>query len=249
MPSPEAVKRALVLIQKRAVNHAYFFSELKTPDWIEPLRAAGLFADPPPPRIEGDLISFPRWPESEYLARMASHAPEQVGAIILRLPVTENTSVHQDLARAAIHLPVEMAVEWAVKEAEWISQQHHVHWPIAEALGPVIERLAESGETDDAILLAKSLLELRVVVDSSGRRPTGAASRNYGRDPAKSNSGSDTKDDLDIETLAASMPGRSVAPRFGACRFVRVPGIGQATCAWSAAAWWDQGLLDAVRSA
>ena len=174
MPSPEAVEKALALIEKRAVNHAYFFSELKTPDWIEPLSAAGFFADPPPPRIDGDLISFPHWPESEYLARMASHAPEQVGGIILRIPVTENTSVRQDLARAANHLPVEMAVEWAVREAEWISQQQHVHWPIAEALGPVIERLAECGATDAAIMLAKSLLELRVVVDSSGRRPTGA---------------------------------------------------------------------------
>ena len=217
MPSPEAVRKALVLIEKRAVNHAYFFSELKTPDWIEPLSAAGFFADPPPPRIEGDLISFPRWPESEYLARMASHAPEQVGAIILRIPVTENTSVRQDLARAAIHLPVEMAVEWAVREAEWISQQHHVNWPIAEALGPVIERLAECGETDAAILLAKSLLELRVVVDSSGRRPTGAAARKHGRDPAKSHSGSDAQNDLDVETLAAATAlaglSRRVLPR------------------------------------
>ncbi len=215
MPSPEAVRKALVLIQKRAVNHEYFFSELKTPDWIEPLRAAGLFADPPPARIEGNLISFPRWPESEYLARMASLSPEQVGAIILRIPVTENTSVHQDLARAAVHLPIEMAVEWAVKEAEWVSQQHHVHWPIAEALGPVIKRLAESGETDAAILLARSLLELRVEMDSSGVEAT-APAQDDGRDPAELSSGTDVEDDLDIETLAASVLAglsRRVLPR------------------------------------
>ena len=48
MPSPEAVEKALALIERRAVNHAYFFSKLKTPDWIEPLSAAGFFCGPAP---------------------------------------------------------------------------------------------------------------------------------------------------------------------------------------------------------
>ena len=167
MPSPELVSRALALIQKHAGNHNYFFSKLDTPDWIAPLAEAGLFEKPPPPQTEGDTITFPRWPESEYLERMAPLAPKKVGATILQIPATKNISVHQDLARAAIHLPVEVAAKWAQKEAKWLSQQDRVQWPISDTLGPVIERLAESGRTDAAITLARSLLELRVVKESA----------------------------------------------------------------------------------
>ena len=206
----------MALIEKRAMNHAYFFSELDSPDWIEPLSAAGLFVDPPPPRIAGDLISFPRWPQSEYLAKMAARAPEKVGATILRIPVTDNTSVHQDLARAAVHLPVEMAVEWAVKEAEWLSQQQHIHWPIAEALGPVVERLSESRQIDAAITLARPLLELRLVVDPARSEPRFKPSQDSGSAVGTSDAESNGEDDLETEMLAASvMAGLSsrVVPR------------------------------------
>ncbi|MDE0356211.1 MAG: hypothetical protein OXN92_00505 [Gammaproteobacteria bacterium] len=206
MPSADAVIRALALIEKRAINHAYFFAQLDSPDWIEPLRDAGLFRNPPAPRIDGDLISYPPWPESEYLARMASRAPEKVGATILRIPTTENTSVHENLARAAVHLPVEMAVQWAVRETEWLSQQQHIHWPIAEALGPVIEHLCQSGQIETAISLARSLLELRLVVDPAPSRSK--PPQDHESDAGTSDGGSDGEDALEIETLAAAVAAR-----------------------------------------
>ena len=190
MPRPELVERALTLIRKHPVNHAYFFSKLDTPDWIGPLGDAGLFSDPPRPRyVEEDLISFPPWPESEYLARMAPLAPEEVGGAILAMPATQNVSVHRDLARAAAHIPLEMAVRWAKDEAEWLARQDSVRFPIAEALGPVVARLAESGRIGVAMALARSLLELRAVTETAGeglvREPSvgyrSAAARSEGR--------------------------------------------------------------------
>lgn len=60
MPSPELVQKALALIERRPVNHAYFFRKLDSPDWIKPLVEAGLFSTPPSPQlVEEDLISFP----------------------------------------------------------------------------------------------------------------------------------------------------------------------------------------------
>ena len=202
MPSPELVSRALALIGRRAVNHDYFFSKLDTPDWIDPLAEAGLFKTPPPPQLEGDMISFPAWPESEYLERMARLAPERVGAAILRIPATENISVHQDLARAAIHVPVEVAAKWALREAKWLSQQWRVHWPVTETLGPVIERLAASGRTDAAIALARSLLELRFVMDSAGRRLLRETSPAYRSDPTTSDGRKGAGDDPAVVALA-----------------------------------------------
>ena len=207
MPRPEFVERALALITKRPVNHAYFFSKLDTPDWIEPLREAGLFRDPPPPRyVEEDLISFPPWPESEYLARMAPLAPEEVGEAILAIPATENVWVRRDLALAAAHIPVEMAVPWAKKEAEWLSGQESVQFPIAEALGPVVVRLAEAGRIDVAIALASPLLELRAVTDSAREGLVREPSVGYRSASATSEGGDGGREERsEIAALAAEV--------------------------------------------
>ena len=168
MPSPATVARALELIGKGAANHAYFFSELKSPDWIAPLGAAGFFKDPPPPRVNGDYVSYPAWPESKYLARMAPIAPAQVAEVIGQIPDTDNVSIHEDLARAVIHLSPRSMAQWATNEADWISRQPHVEHPLGEALGAVVERLVGVGKAGAAMELARSLLTIRCVVDSAG---------------------------------------------------------------------------------
>lgn len=43
MPSPTTVAKALELIGKGGVDHSYFFSQLKSPEWIGPLAEAGFF--------------------------------------------------------------------------------------------------------------------------------------------------------------------------------------------------------------
>ena len=38
MPTEQRVREAIKLMRKRAANHDYFFDQLGSPDWIEPLR-------------------------------------------------------------------------------------------------------------------------------------------------------------------------------------------------------------------
>ena len=205
MPSPEAVKQALALIEKRPVNHSYFFSKLESPDWIEPLVDAGYFADPPPPRLNGDYVSYPAWPESKYLARMALVAPTQVAEVIGQVPVTDNVSVHRDLARAVIHLSAESMAQWAAKEARWVSRQHQIEYPLGEALGTVIERLARAGRADAAMDLARSLLTIRCVPDSGRHGSVREPSQAYETGVQPSNGGSADEEDPEAVELAAPM--------------------------------------------
>ncbi len=204
MPSPATVARALELIGKGAVNHAYFFSNLESHEWIEPLVAEGFFRHPPPPRKSGDLVHYPTWPESGYLARMAPVAPTEVAEVISQIPETDNINVHEDLARAVIHLPDKSVARWAGKEARWVQLQSHIQYPLSKALGDVIERLVSLDKIRAAMELARSLLTIRCVVDSDHPKAvTGSLQPGGGANE----SGSEQADEEDpqVSELAASV--------------------------------------------
>src|SRR2546428_13691841 len=90
---PEVVKKAIDSI-KRVAGYEYFFSKLKSPDWIIPLWQEGMFRDPNRPVVEGKYISFPFWPESQYLVRMARldslEVKRTVYQVALQIPETDN---------------------------------------------------------------------------------------------------------------------------------------------------------------
>ena len=111
MPTPEEVKKALELIRKRTATHDYFFSKLSSPDWIEPLEKAGVFLTPPDAKREATGISFPSWPEAEYLSRMAGLLPETVLSIMLKTPPTDNVRIHDNFASAAAAMPGQLVCE------------------------------------------------------------------------------------------------------------------------------------------
>ena len=126
MLNPEIIKTALNEIRKRSVNYEYFFDQLKSPEWIEPLNSEGMFQHPPSPEQKEDYISFPFWPESRYLVRMASKSPEHVLEVILKIPETQNVRVHEDLAEAACAMPPKLAARFIKKEINWIRSQQHL---------------------------------------------------------------------------------------------------------------------------
>lgn len=158
MPKVEVIKKALHEIRKRGVNYEYFFNELKSPDWIEPLLNEGMFQHPPPSKQEGDYISFPFWPESRYLARMAPLAPELVLKVALKIPETENFRVHADLADAACAMPPKFAAAWAKREAIWVKSHQYLYLPLPEKLGKLISYLACAGRVKEAIDMTCTLL-------------------------------------------------------------------------------------------
>lgn len=158
MLNPEIIKTALNEIRKRSVNYEYFFDQLKSPEWIEPLNSEGMFQHPPSPEQKEDYISFPFWPESRYLVRMASKSPEHVLEVILKIPETQNVRVHEDLAEAACAMPPKLAARWIKKEINWIRSQQHLYFLIPEIYGKLISHLARGGQVADALNLARTLL-------------------------------------------------------------------------------------------
>ena len=204
MPSPATLARAMELIGRGAVNHAYFFSKLESPEWIQPLVAKGFFRHPPPPQERGDLVHYPTWPESGYLARMASVAPTQVAEVICQIPETDNINVHKDLARAAIHLPAKSMARWAGKEARWVLRQGHIRFPLGDALGTVVERLASLGRIRAAMALARSVLTIRCV-DSDHPRSV-SESPQPGESSVETSNGEQANDEgPEVSELAASV--------------------------------------------
>jgi hypothetical protein len=111
----ELVRKSLDLMASSPANYEYFFIRLTTSDWVEPLWKAGRFKDPPAVRRQENTISFPSWPGSQYLLRVAGGAPQAVKKVILSVPETENQRVHQDFVEAALKMPGPLAAEIAIQ--------------------------------------------------------------------------------------------------------------------------------------
>ncbi len=161
MVSPDLVARAVAQIRKSAANAEYFFENLSSPEWLEPLKSAGFFSEPPPPVPEGEYISFPGWPESRYLARMAAleSAAKTVFSIASKIPLTKNVRVFHDLAEIALALPPDLGAQFVPAAKAWINSPYQLLIP--EQLGKLVQRLANGGKVGAALDLAKSLLELQ----------------------------------------------------------------------------------------
>jgi hypothetical protein len=159
MPTSEQVDRTIELLKLYA-NYEYFFKRNESPDWIQPLSDKGFFTDPPKPKDENGYRSFPIWPESQYLARMAAKAPELVGAILKKLPATENIYVHVDVVQAAIALPGPTAAELSSTERKWIQSQAQLLWLMPDRYADLIVALASKRESKAALGLARALLDV-----------------------------------------------------------------------------------------
>jgi len=161
MPTPERVEQAIAEIHKRHANYVYFFERNQSPDWIEPLAAKGFFKHPIAPEDHGDgSRSFPIWPESQYLVRMAPKAPELVTNTLLGVPYTENVFIHGDIVAAALALPGPQAAALSAAERKWIRSQRQLLWLLPHRHADLVVHLAEEGEVEEAFRLAQTLLEV-----------------------------------------------------------------------------------------
>ncbi|WP_433210985.1 hypothetical protein ACQP00_49620 [Dactylosporangium sp. CS-047395] len=154
--SPELVDRALVQIRKRRANYDYFFERLSSPQWIEPLRANGLFSDPPATEASDGGIRAQAWPPSEYLVRVAGQAPEEVAAVILGID-TDNERVHSDFLDAATELPVPIARPLILREIKWILTQEQFYFGLPEHALKLMKKLVDEGEGGLALSIMRAL--------------------------------------------------------------------------------------------
>ena len=136
----------------------YFFDNLKSPDWIEPLAVTGLFATPPEPVQLDGAIQFPSWSASRYLARMAGRSPEQVRDVLRNLH-TDNVRVLHDYVDAVSAMPPTMTVEFVPVMVQWLDTPFQLLLPTK--LAQLVIRLAKANLPDSAILLARALFDVR----------------------------------------------------------------------------------------
>ncbi|MBX6764609.1 MAG: hypothetical protein IRY88_13155 [Rubrobacteraceae bacterium] len=158
-PIKDDVARLAQEIPNNAVTRRYFFDRLENPEWLEPLRAKGFFRHPPQPeRNEQEgTIRFPPWPEAHYLARMAKHKPELVAKIIQEMEDTDNAAVHTDLVDALLAMPPEISARLVGKAARWAEIPYLL---LPEQLGQLVSHLAKSGKTEEAMAIARVLLDV-----------------------------------------------------------------------------------------
>lgn len=156
-PTSEAVSRAVGFIGRPA-QYRYFFDQLENPEWIDPLRDRGFFSSIPEGTADSETgtISFPLWPESGYLARMASHVPERVAAIMAEWE-TDNPRVLSDILDAALQMPPSILAKFK-PQIRGVLQAPYQPFDFAEKTVALIRKLTEVDRCDDAVVLARELL-------------------------------------------------------------------------------------------
>lgn len=159
MISPQSVDRAIEQIRKRSGNYQYFFKMLTSPAWIRPLWEKGMFTTPLSIERHEGGISFPFWPESEYLARMAHLDPEIITEVLLKIPETDNERIHQDYVDAALSMPPDCAAKIAKHEILWIQKSKYLYLLLPEKLGRLVTKLAKNGKIGLALSLMEELLQ------------------------------------------------------------------------------------------
>lgn len=159
MPKPEIVERAMAAIKGYA-QYEYFFENLNSPAWLEPLAAKGMFKNPQPIEKVDPYVRFPFWPESRYLARMSKlpEAQATVLKITLAVPASDNSRVYDDVAEIALSLPPELAAKLVPKLVEGIRLP--IKLQLKDKVGALIVHLAEGGQGAAAATLTAAVLAL-----------------------------------------------------------------------------------------
>ena len=166
--SPTDVEVEEVIPWLTAPHHErYFFRELEGPGWIAPLNNRGIFKYPPAAQnVDGDGVLCRQWPQSQYLARIAPQAPEQVAEILAKVE-TDNWTVARDMIKSAKAMPAKHAAKLAPKIGDLVVELKLFHE--LQDVGEIVANLAEGNEEDAALeLVSKAFgMELR---DPTARR-------------------------------------------------------------------------------
>lgn len=143
-----------------------FFARLHDPEWIPCLKTRGFFGQPPSAVEFGEgRTGYPKWSASEYLARMANLAPNEVAAIFADLR-TNNPWVIGDMLTATQAMPAEIAS--IVVPAVCRAARSRSLWIFYKDAARLCVKLADSDYMFDAMGLAEALFEPESGADEGG---------------------------------------------------------------------------------
>lgn len=157
-PTDDLVQKALESV-KTEVERQYFFSRLKNPHWIEPLKARGFFDHPPKVKLLPDgYVQYPFWPEFQFLKNVVNEASEQVIEVILGIPETDNPRFCDDVIDIA--LTIEAPLSTKLKEIILKYVQRESFFFIFR-FDEVLSYWVSSDQIESALILAKELIAFR----------------------------------------------------------------------------------------
>lgn len=136
----------------------YFFARASVA-WLSVLRAKDFFRNPPQPITDpdGQVVALNRWPESEYLIRMAAIDPAATTEAALDVPPTGNSYVIWDLVNVALALPSAYAVQLVPTIVASVPGPYGVI--AAEQIGELALHVARGGYADAADQLVRGILK------------------------------------------------------------------------------------------
>jgi hypothetical protein len=157
-PTNEMIEKVLSSVKKET-DRQYFFSRLKNPLWVGPLRERGYFNNPPGMKqLPDGYVQYPHWPELSYLAAIAEEATDQVVEIILSLPKTDNPRVYDDVLAIALKLEGQKSAELLPKLIEYIELDNLF---LAHRYPELLQLWTDQGNIDEALEIAKLLVFFR----------------------------------------------------------------------------------------
>ena len=156
-----AIRRA-----QNGVELDHFFQRISSPVWLEHLRGARWFANPPEPEITGTTMSFPAWIPGQYLERVAAERPVEVLDICRGAAVSSNPRVRYSLLRSAAAMPPHIAKRFVKQASRWASEPSGFAF-VAEAIGALAAHLAAGGECKASLSILRPLLTLHAAPSST----------------------------------------------------------------------------------
>ncbi|MCH7994285.1 MAG: hypothetical protein IIB57_07555 [Planctomycetes bacterium] len=168
-PTPTDAKTLKNNVPNNVATLGQFFAKLDNPKWLEPLRREGFFARPPGPIVndEEKTTSFPHWPLTKFLKRMAAHDPKTVAEIAGEIPPTDNEFVHLDLLETALALPSELAAALVPQLKRGVECRYH-GLLYTHQLGKLLLHIAANPQNGPAALeLARTTFALIPQTDQS----------------------------------------------------------------------------------
>ncbi|MEU7779139.1 hypothetical protein [Micromonospora parva] len=157
-PVAEHAKRLAQKFPANETARRYFFNRASTA-WLGALREHGFFINPPPAILEpgNESAVLRRWPESEYLVRVAADDPQATIEAALDIPATDNSYVIWDVVKIALTLPPAHGVGLVPTIVASIPGPFGVI--AADEIGELAVRLAEAEYAEAADDLIRGVLK------------------------------------------------------------------------------------------
>jgi hypothetical protein len=124
--------------------------------WLGPLRDEGVFANAPELVYDEDgSVSYARWPQGRFLARIAPEAPAAVIDIGLALE-TDNPEAHESLLDAALAVDAAEAARLLPRVEQWLETP--AQWQLPFKTQELVAYLVNGGELEASMQLLRALI-------------------------------------------------------------------------------------------